>query len=305
MNTKLPNFLIVGAAKSGTTSLYYYLKEHPQIFMPKKKEPKFLTSLFLKSHFNGIGDKPVEKSTIKNFEDYKRLFNLVSNEYAIGEASADYLFYYDNVIPNIKKYLGSPKIIIILRNPIERAYSAYMHLLRDKREFLSFEEALKLENKRKKEQWEFIWYYKEVGLYYNQVKAYLDNFNNVRIYLYDNLKEDRLALLQDIYDFLEVDKNYIPNTLNNKYNISKIPRYKALDNFIQNESSLKKVIRPIVKMILPNSKAREQIIKSIKESNLYRPDMKKETREYLRHYYKEDLEKLQYLINKDLSYWLS
>ncbi len=183
-NIKLPNFLIVGAAKSGTTALYHYLSQHPEIYMSPLKEPKFITSNFLKFPFQGPGDNEVEKMIVKSFDRYCDLFKGVKNEKAIGEASADNLYYYEQAIFYIKKYIGNPKIIIILRNPIERAYSAYLHLVRDERETLSFKEALAEEEKRRKQNWEFIWFYKNVGFYFNQVKAYLENFTQVKVYFY-------------------------------------------------------------------------------------------------------------------------
>ena len=118
MNTKetkkkLPNFLIVGAAKSGTTSLYHYLKEHPEIYMSPVKEPKFITSQFLTFPFEGKGDEKVEKNIIKSFREYCNLFKDVNNEKIIGEASVDNIYFNDDAIKNIKKYLGNVKIVIV------------------------------------------------------------------------------------------------------------------------------------------------------------------------------------------------
>ena len=115
----LPNFLIVGAAKSGTTSLYRYLQQHPDIFMSQKKEPKFFSSQFLKFPFVGPGDQNMELSICKTFDKYESLFKYADNIKAVGEASADNLYYYTHAIPLIKKYLGNVKILIILRNPID------------------------------------------------------------------------------------------------------------------------------------------------------------------------------------------
>ncbi len=302
LNIKLPNFLIVGAAKAGTTSLYHYLKEHPEIYMSPVKEPKFITAQFLKFPFKGIGDDFIEKSIIKNFDDYKNLFSKAQEERAIGEASADNLYYYKEAIPIIKKYLNNPKIIIILRNPIDRAFSSYTHLLRDNRETLSFEDALQQEEKRKKMNWEFIWYYKDVGFYYKQVKAYLQNFSNVKIYLYDDFKKDTLKVVKDIYKFLGVNPTFTPN-IHVKYNVSLVPKYKFIHNFIEEPNLLKKAVNPIINRLIPR-KLKRNLVDLIKKKNLTKPKMKPETREYLKTVYKEDILKLQDLIGKDLSHWL-
>jgi len=122
---KLPNFLIVGAPKCGTTSLYYYLKQHPDIFMPTMKEPRFFLSETMNFPHQGIDDRRVDKMIIKNLDDYKKIYLEADQEKARGDASAGNLYFYKKVIPGIKAYLGDPKIIISLRNPLDRAFSNY------------------------------------------------------------------------------------------------------------------------------------------------------------------------------------
>ncbi|NWF97484.1 MAG: sulfotransferase [Nitrospirae bacterium] len=299
---KLPNFLIVGAAKSGTTSLYYYLNQHPEIYMSPIKEPKFITSQFLKFPLNGIKDDEVEKSIVKDFKEYCNLFKLSNNEKAIGEASADNLFYYENAILYIKKYIGEPKIIIILRNPVDRAFSAYLHLVRDKRETLTFEKALEEEEMRRKNNWEFIWFYKNVGFYTEQVKAYLKSFPNVKIYLFDDLLKEPLNLVQNLYKFLEVDNMFIPD-MDKKYNVSLIPKSNTLHKFLTQPNVIKETLKPFLKTFISNKRL-GNLVENTKNINLYKPKMKQETRKYLLNIYREDILKLQDLIKRDLSHWL-
>ncbi|BBB33400.1 sulfotransferase [Thermotomaculum hydrothermale] len=299
----LPNFLIVGAAKSGTTALYHYLKEHPDIFMSPIKEPKFITSNFLKFPSKGVGDEKEDRRIIRDWQSYKNLFYDVKNEKAIGEASVDNLYFYEKSIFYIKKYLGDPKIIIGLRNPIERAFSAYLHLIRDEREYLTFEEALEQEEQRISNNWRLIWHYKNVGFYYKQVKAYLDNFSNVKIYLYDDFKETPLAVVQDIFRFLEVDDSFIPKTIKMRFNVSGIPNNKFLHNFLMKPNTLKSIVRPFVKALIPKDMRMKIKIKLL-QKNLKKPQMNPETKEYLKNLYKEDMLKLQELIKRDLSHWL-
>ena len=153
ISVKLPNFLVVGAMKSGTTSLWRYLRQHPQIYMPKLKEPRFLaSSIFIKlgeEHYKF--HRICKSSPICTFDDYIELFRDVKEEIAIGEASPHYLYLYSKTIPTIKNYLGDVKIVIILRNPADRAFSAYKHnFLINRTETKSFEKCLELEEKRKK-----------------------------------------------------------------------------------------------------------------------------------------------------------
>jgi hypothetical protein len=300
MKEKLPNFLIVGAAKAGTTSLYHYLQEHPDIYLyDKKKELRFFSQM--RGNFCGPGDENVNVSITRGIKDYIKYFKCIKSEKAIGDISPEYLYFYKDSIYNIKKYLNSPKIIIILRNPIDRGFSHWGHFVRDGREKLSFEEALNQEENRKQNNWEWAWYYKSVGLYYNQVKAYLENFDNVKVYLYDDLKNNSLRLVQDIYRFLEVDDSFVPSSLGEKYNVSGVPKNKLLHKFLRGNNIIKTILKPVVQVALPNKKQRQKLINRIIQKNLQKPQMKLETREYLKNYFKEDILKLQDLINRDFS----
>ena len=304
MKNKLPNFLIVGAQKSGTTSLYNYLKQHFEIFMPDKlKEPKFFVApLFKKINH----DQPLwanfMDTIIFEWQDYLKLFENVQKEKAIGESSVTYLYYYETAIILIKKYLGNTKIIMSLRNPIDRAFSGYLHSRRDNRENLSFEDALKEENKRKRQKWIPLYHYISIGFYYNQVKAYLDNFDQVKICLYDDLKRDTLGLVKGMYEFLEVDTSFTPD-VNIRYNVTGIPKSKFIHQFLEESNTLKSVVKPIFNVLVPQGKWLK-IREKIKIKNLQKPQMKPETREYLKDLYREDILKLQDLMKRDLSIWL-
>jgi len=304
MKRKLPNFLIVGAQKSGTTSLYNYLKQHYEVFMPERlKEPKFFVApLFKKINYN----QSLWKFSIKNitfeWQDYLKLFENVQKEKAIGESSTAYLYYYNIAIPLIKKHLEDTKIIISLRNPIDRAFSGYFHLRRDSHENLSFEDALKEENKRKRQKWISIYHYTSIGFYYNQVKAYLDNFDQLKVYLYDDLKKDALGLVKDVYEFLGLDTSFTPD-VSIRYNVSGIPKNKFIYKFLREPNILKSMVKPVVKTLIPRGE-RRKLIEKIRMKNLQKPQMKPETREYLKNLYREDILKLQDLIKRDLSSWL-
>ena len=195
MKSKLPNFLIVGAAKCGTSSLHNYLNQHPDIFMPlynkkgmKVKEPRFLIKDLVEHRLhNGVW----------NFQEYQSLFVDVRGAKAVGESTVLYLYYYEHAIKNIKHYLGEDvKIIIMLRNPIDRAYSAYSFASRTHQENQPFKEALFNAQKRfdKDETLSPMILYKELGLYYKMVKAYMQNFKDVHLILYDDFILQNLGL---------------------------------------------------------------------------------------------------------------
>lgn len=290
MEVKLPNFLIVGSAKAGTTSLYHYLKQHPEVYMPEMKEPRFFVStIFKELNLKDPYCKSISKDIIFTFEDYIKLFKDAKNERAIGEASPQYLYYYSTAIPCIKKHLGSIKIIIIIRNPIDCAYSYYGHALRDLNEVLPFEKCLQK--------------YIDVFFYYKQISAYMLNFSHVKVFLFNDLKNDALGLIKDVYKFLEVDSSFIPN-INIEYNVSGIPKNKFIQNLITKENIFKSIFKIATKIILPEVK-RLRLIENFKARNLKKlGKMKPETRQYLKGIYREDILKLQDLLNRDLTHWL-
>jgi len=301
MNSKLPNFLIVGAAKCGTSSLHNYLNQHPDIFMPtftddglKVKEPRFL-----------IKEKVKERLSkgIWNYEDYKSLFDNVTNEIAIGESTVLYLYYYNEAIKNIKKYLGeNVKIIIMLRNPIDRAFSAYLFASRTPQENQIFKEALMNARKRfdKDDTLSPMILYKELGLYYKMVKAYMENFKDVHIVLYDNFILQTDLEVRRVFDFLNI-------TNTNDINTSKIINSGGkkwdssfMKDLLMGEGGMKKILR----FLLPK-KARVNIKERLTNSFTSKADKINESiKKELLDYYQKDIHLLEKLISKDLSKWI-
>lgn len=269
--------------------------------MSKVKEPKFFSYISGHRNFNGPGDSEGERDIIKSFEEYKKLFLNSNSSKILGECSVDSLYYYESVIPKIKEYIGDEvKIFIILRNPIDRAYSSYIYHLRDGRENLSFEDALNAEEKRIKDNWEFMWHYKSVGLYFNQVSAYLENFKNTKVCLFEDLKENPDYLMKEIFNFLGVDPEFVPNDLETKYNKSGIPRYRSLYNFLNKPN----LFKAVVKNFFPKN-FRVKLKNEFMQKLLIKPDViNNDTRGYLVDFYKEDIIRLQKLIDRDLSNWL-
>ncbi len=302
---RLPNFFIVGAAKSGTTSLYYYLKQHPEIYMSPVKEPKFFSAPFVRFPHNGPGDDGVDKRIIRTRSGYLELFTGISGEKCLGEASADYLYFHEDVARSIKLANPRAKIIIVLRNPVERAFSAYSHLKKDGRETLSFDDALEAEDQRKSDNYEFIWLYKDVGFYYSQIKTYLEVFGkeNVRIYLYDDFAKNLISLAKDIYKFLDVDTNFVPD-ISTMHNTSTIPKNKVVDDFLLDfDHPLKKALRPLFLNTIGKENT-ELLVEYFKKKNFKRESMKPKVRQYLIKLYRDDILSLQDLIRRDLSNWL-
>ncbi len=297
----LPNFLVVGAAKSGTTSLYHYLKQHPEIYMSPMKEPQFFCFFNNKPQFQGPSSLGYNRGYISDLTTYEDLFNKVTCERAIGECSTFYL-YYPNTAKTIKHYLPDVKIIIILRNPVERAYSFYLFAIMKGIETLSFEEGLSSEKDRLINNWVPIHYYKSFGLYYQQVKKYIDTFgrDKVKIYLFEDLSNEPIDMLRDIWDFLDVDNKSIPDL--SIQNRTGLPKIKIVDYITHKPFAFKSLVKPYIPQVVLK-RIRKLIIKS---NYAYdnKPKMSEKTREFLKGIFRDDILKLQSLIQMDLSGWL-
>lgn len=297
MNDIPTNFLIVGAAKAGTTSIHEYLKQHPDIFMSERKEPCFFT-FYNESPPSYSTDRPVE--FIHDLDEYNKLFD-GSGDYKIrGESSTPYLFFYEKTIDNIKRLIPEYhllNILIVLRNPIDRAYSQYMMKIRDVVENLSFEDAVKMESSREKENAHFDFFYTKRGFYKEQVKAYLSNFKNVKILLYDDFKENESIFLNEILDFLDVKKYDFKKI--EKENVSGVPKIRLVNNFLLSPSPITKILAYFV------SNNTKKILKKIimKHNNANPPKIGVQIREELKQLYIDDIKELEHIINKDLSAW--
>lgn len=296
---KLPNFLIIGAAKAGTSSLYYYLKQHPEIYMSPVKETNFLALEGEKLDYIGP-DLGINQTSVVKLEDYQNLFKLVTNEKAIGEASPIYLDS-QKAIARIKHYIPETKLIAVLRNPIERAFSSYCHLLREDLEMVSFKEALDIEEERIKNKWSHLYYYKQKGFYYKYLKRYYENFDRdrLKIYLFEDLNYNTLNIVRDIFDHLEVDHTFVPNLT--RKNVSGIPQNKYIYNLFAKKNNLKTILKPL----FPKAIRRNLYDLVTRKTLKPKPVMDLETKQYLLDLYRQDISKLQDLLDRDLSHWLN
>ena len=217
--------------------------------MSKKKEPLFFISDFIRNLNPEKSDcRHLIDNAIYDLSDYKKLFIEAKNEKALGEASVGYLSFADIAVPKIKKVLGDIKIVMVLRNPIERAYSAFTHQTLLGSESLDFESALKKEKERISLKRNPGLYYVRNGFYLSRVKAYLDNFTKVKIYLFDDLKNDIDVLVRDLFEFLDIDECFHPD-LEKQYNVSGIPKSRLVQHLLVKPYLSKKFV-PIIRPVL-------------------------------------------------------
>ena len=292
----LPNLFIVGAAKSGTTSLHNYLNQHPDVFMCTPKEPHFLIN-------NEIGKDRIPIG-ICSENEYLDLFLEGRGKKYRGESSVMYLMFPEIVIPKINQQFGEEcKIIIMLRDPIERAYSGFQHVRRYniKEDCSDFKSAWNISEERyfSKSDMTPSSRYKELGLYYKQVKSYLDEVKNVHIIIYEDYKNNFKNEMIKVFDFLGI----------NKINIDSDKRH-MVGGWQWEDEKMKRImmtenpIRSVLKFLIPFKGIRKNIRTRIQNRNTSEVAIiSDKDKVVLKEFYKEDIKKLSELINRDLNYW--
>lgn len=300
-----PNFLVVGAAKSGTTSLWHYLRQHPEIYMSPRKHTRFFAYDVEDPGFRGPAPlKPALPYAITDPGAYHALFAGVTDETAIGEASHSYL-YRPQAAGRIQEYAPGMKLVAVLRNPVERAYSHYRQMVRDGREPIAdFFSALREEAARVEDHWWPDFHYARIGLYYSQLEHYFDLFDRdqIRVYLYEDLNSNPRGLLRDLFGFLEVAEGFVPE-LSIRYNASGVPKNRAAHALLQRL----RIVRPFLERALPRRQVRHlvRLGASLHNRNLVNPPLSPEVRARITdEYFREDILKLQALIRRDISAWL-
>jgi len=284
------DFFIVGVPKAGTTSLYHYLSEHPQVEMSSQKEPDY----FSDKAINEQGMYYV-KNRINTLDKYESLF--VQKESVVyGEASVSYLFY-ENVAEDIKKYNPNAKIIIMLRNPIERAFS---HYLMDYRLGLisdSFENIIAKKSKHKKSHL-FYQQYIEASKYATQIQRYLDFFEkeNILFIDYEDFKKNVSKTVGKVYSFLNISAEFAAD-INTKYNTFTMPKNKGI-RFIYSFVFLRKILTFLFPIYLVKN-IRVLLFKTDKK-----PELLNETRSQLRIIFNDDIKKLEEVLAKNYSKWI-
>ncbi len=311
----LPTFIVVGANKGGTTSIYHYLKQHKQVYLSPVKEPHFFSkdidvNLFkrefahnklqdIDKYVNGDMKEEYHAAFIRDIEQYEKLFSKVQKQTAVGELSTSYL-YSEVAAKEIKTLLPDCKIIICLRNPFDRAYSHYrMNLWTGNSNEFDFYKALVEDYSHIPKVWGNAHLYTEIGLYYEQVKRYLDLFgkDNVKIIFTEDMKKNTTQVVKELYEFIGVDSSFIPDT-STMYNEVFTPKYKNITWFLN-----KSGIRPLMKRLSP------QILKNIVVKVFYKGkgekgEISENAKQFLREKLAEDISRLSLLLNKDLSNWI-
>jgi hypothetical protein len=304
MTLQLPNFFIIGAAKAGTTALYDMLAQHPDIYMSPVKEPRFFATVGEPPLYPGPAGDFLRRVTVWRPRDYAMLFTGVASQRAIGEASAIYIRL-PLAAQRIQQTLPQSRLIAILRQPAERAYSNYTFMRQHNLEpETSFEAALAQEEARAQAGWYPGIYYKKNGYYHAQLSVYYALFPHaqIKVVLNEDLRDAPQALLRDLFRFLEVDENFAPEI--RRSNVTLLPKNRRLHRLATHPAQLDGRA-----LFLP-AFVRRAILSALQrvdsKFNLAPPPpLGPDTRARLTEDYREDILKLQDLIGRDLSHWLA
>ncbi len=275
-----PNFFIVGAPRSGTTSLYEYLKNVPEVFMCPVKEPNFFNS--------SVGNDLFLSKPVRDKKKYLNLFKKVENEKAIGEASPTYLW--DPATPKlIHEIIPDARIIIILRDPITRAFSEYLFLLGLGSEKGSFLETIRRSIREKDYSLNRII---QNGLYYEQIQRYLDIFgtNQIKILIFEELVHDTKASVKKVLQFLDIHQEP-PISVKEIHNAFTLPRSKFASALVKN-----KFLRKMGKNIIPLDGLIR--LRKILTKETPKPTMTNEEKNLLKEFYHNDVRNLEKILNQ-------
>jgi len=295
------DFFCVGVAKAGTTTLHDLLCLQNNISLPQRKETNYFSFGILgKPSFTGpLDNSSVNEPTVTSLEEYINEFDFKHGS-LVGEVCPSYSL--DGAAVNIHKHNPKAKIIILLREPVSRAYSNYQHLVRDGREPSSFEEALAAEDDRLAEGWEWFWGLKRNSLYFDFVKNYMDIFGeeNVKVLLFNDFVKHQEQHLKEVMDFIGLDSADVvfEEISSNKSGVVS-DKWKHAHKILLSEG----IVNSALRIIIP-PKFRKKIGLLFKSFSTVKGTVSTETKLRLSQEFSTDLVQLNALVGGKVSDWL-
>ncbi|MBI3160118.1 MAG: sulfotransferase [Chloroflexi bacterium] len=293
-----PNFFLIGAAKAGTTSLYYALRQHPQVFLSPIKEPSYFSGQPI---INGPTYLNRDQTHVKDRVRYAALFAESDGYPVVGDFSTSYLALSDVAAPAIAAECPDARLAAVLRDPAERAFSHFvMHrqLLMEPEK--RFEAALDDEPRRIANSWEWALCYSATSQYARQLTPYLERFprRQIGIYDYEDWKNNPETFLRTLFEFLEIDPDFQPDT-RRRYQLGVLPRWRAAEQFIKVANPFTFPLRRILA-----ARTRDALRQRALRWNSYKPEMSPAERAHMIALCRDDILELQELLGRDYSTWL-
>lgn len=295
----LPNFLVAGAAKAGTSTLATMLGQHPQIFMSARKESHHFLHPGRPAAYAGPGDDEMNALVVADWREYEALFDGAGNHRAVGEASVFYMTSTE-ALERARAALGEVRVIVTLRDPARRAFSAYSHLSMRSREDLGFAEGLAAEPSRLAAGWEPLWGYRSVGHYAYQVERLFDVFGtrNVLLLRFESLMDEPVGELRRAFIFLGVDPDAEVDA-GVRRNDTGRPRSRAVQQVLIREGTS---VRRVLRTVMP-APLRHRMWKTVRRINLQRVSPEATLLAELKVGFRPDVERLERLTGWDLAGW--
>jgi hypothetical protein len=293
------SFLIPGAARSGKMAMCKYLNLHNEIEIINPSEPNYFCHCHLKKPIYKSKDHLYHEYIINNKAQYWQLFN--NDKISYGDSSGSYLYYSKVTIKNIKNQIQdykNIKIIILIRNPLERMFSSYMHYKMHGFEELTFLDAIRPETIKRRRDMNWSGNYDYVGhsMYYENVATYIDEFPNVKIVLYKDLLKQPNEVVNSCVKFLGFNDT-VSIKQNNKTNISGLPKSIYLQNILSNKyNPTRKLIGAVTRKIFPLS-LRNNVKAYLRYNNLKTVDRADYYNNKCYELFENDISKLSVLLN--------
>ena len=291
----LPNFIVIGAAKAGTTALYWYLAGHPDVFMSPMKETNFFAFGLGEDGRPLYGDPELHRFPVRTLSEYESLFAGAGGAAAIGEASPIYLEC-PQAAGRIRRVLPDARIVCGLRDPVDRAYSDYLMYRRSRR--MRFDPQRELVADAPWARPDSHWM--RIGMYHEMLMPYYDAFGHERIhvFLFDDLRRAPGDVARELYAFLEVDPGFRPD-LETPHNIGGVPSNMAVERVLTSHA-LRRAVEPLVPTRAANW------VRRVRTRNLQKaPPLPRELRAELLEVFRDDILKTSELVGRDLGAWLS
>ena len=293
-----PDFLFVGTAKAGTTSIFNYLKQHPKISIPKKETFYYIRNQYIGSDLDYPQQRKKDDVILKR-QDLETLYSNIPKEQLVGEIGTGYLFNYKEAIPEIQSMIGThAKILIVLRNPINRTFSGYMHFKKYSIELDELLQEIKKEPQRKKEGFDFMWQFSGLSYYAEAVSAYLKAFSQVKILFYEDLQQDPKSFMNEILQFIGLDP--FEFDFSKMYNPSGNAKNSALQKVITGDYSFKNALRPLYYFIFGKNRV-QSFRNKIRDKNLEKAELNQMESQYLKDLFREDIKALQDIIGNSIT----
>jgi hypothetical protein len=301
--TTIPSFLVAGAARSGTTGLVEGLRAHPRVFVTQPKEPHYFALHGQRVDFQGPGDAAtINRVAVTNRDEYLALYPQDHSYLALGDGSVSTLYYYDDSLPEIQRVNPDMRVIVLLRDPVDRAYSSYQYMrARGFEPHEQFLAAVAEEPRRRSQNWHHIWHYTNMSMYADSIAAMQAALppQQLGVWYYDNLDSNYEQTMHQVLDFLSVPAVQGATEAIPRVNISGQPRFAALHRALwwatRNEG-----LRRMVKGTT-SYRFRERV----RRSTLQRTGASQEERETLAPIFASDVERLRSLLPpSDQPAWL-